>query len=74
MIRAYGDPPSGRQQADVQIPTTEKLRGGVAALLGAMSSMLWMAIGVGLILEGLVVAQDQIWAWLRIMNTKKAPR
>lgn len=46
------------------------LRAGVSFGLGLMTS-LWMAIGVGCIIGGLVVAQDQVLAWIRTLQTKK---
>lgn len=46
------------------------LRAGVSFGFGLLNS-LWMAIGVGLILGALVVAQDQVLAWLRTLQTKK---
>jgi hypothetical protein len=46
------------------------LRSVVAAGLAAISSM-WMAIGLGLLLGAAVIAQDQIWAWLRRSWTRK---
>lgn len=46
------------------------LRAVVAFGLGALNSM-WMAIGVGLIAGAAVIAQDQIWAWIRRMHVKK---
>lgn len=46
------------------------LRAVIAFGFGLLSSM-WMAIGVGLLLGGAVVAQEQIWARLRQLNAKK---
>ncbi len=37
----------------------------------SMLTTMWVAIGVGLIAGGLVVAQDQIWAWIRRHMAKK---
>lgn len=46
------------------------LRAAIAFGLGLLNSM-WMAIGVGLLLGAVFVAQDQIFAWLRTLNAKK---
>lgn len=46
------------------------LRAVVAFGIGLLTTM-WVAIGVGLIVGGLVVMQDQIWAWVRSHMTKK---
>lgn len=46
------------------------LRTGVGVLIGMLST-LWVAVGVGLILGGLIVAQDQILAWIRRSMIKK---
>lgn len=46
------------------------LRSIVGFGFSLMTSM-WMAIGAGLLLGAAVVAQDQILAWLRTLNTKK---
>lgn len=46
------------------------IRSIVSFGLGLLTS-LWMAIGVGLLLGAAVVAQDQIFAWLRTLNSKK---
>jgi hypothetical protein len=46
------------------------LRAAVAFGIGLLTTM-WVAIGVGLIVGGLVVMQDQIWAWVRTHMTKK---
>lgn len=56
--------------AAVQTAAFLLFRAAVAFGLGLMSS-LWMAIGVGLIAGALVVAQDQIWAWVRASMLKK---
>lgn len=49
------------------------LRAAVSFGLGLMTSM-WMAIGVGLLLGACVIAQDQIFAWLRTLNNKKGTK
>ncbi|WP_281873174.1 hypothetical protein [Brachybacterium paraconglomeratum] len=46
------------------------LRAAVSFGLGLLTS-LWMAIGVGLLIGAAVVAQDQIWAWIRTRMLKK---
>ncbi|OYO00728.1 hypothetical protein CGZ95_08890 [Enemella evansiae] len=46
------------------------LRAGVAFGISLLTSM-WVAIGVGLIVGGLVVAQDQILSWIRTSMVKR---
>lgn len=46
------------------------LRTVIAFGLGLLNSM-WMAIGVGLLVGGALVAQDEILAWLRKVNVRK---
>lgn len=46
------------------------LRAGMGFLFGLLSNM-WMAIGVGLLIGGAIVAQNEIFAWLRKLNAKK---
>lgn len=46
------------------------LRAGVDFGLGLLTS-LWMAVGVGLLVGAAIVAQDQIWAWIRTLHNKK---
>jgi|JI8StandDraft_1071087.scaffolds.fasta_scaffold194968_2 hypothetical protein len=56
--------------AAVQTAAFLIFRAAVAFGLGLLSSM-WMAIGVGLIAGALVVAQDQIWSWVRGSMVKR---
>lgn len=49
------------------------LRAAVAFGIGLLTS-LWIAIGIGLIIGGLMVAQDQIWSWIRTRMVNKAGR
>ncbi|GAB3616576.1 hypothetical protein GCM10027416_11330 [Okibacterium endophyticum] len=46
------------------------LRAGVAFAFGLMSS-LWMAAGFGLLFGAAVLAQEQIWAWIRTLHNSK---
>lgn len=46
------------------------LRAGMGFLFNLMTNM-WMAIGIGLLIGGAIVAQNEILAWLRKLNTKK---
>lgn len=46
------------------------LRAAMGFLFGLLSNM-WMAIGVGLLIGGAIVAQNEIFALLRKLNAKK---
>lgn len=46
------------------------LRAAMGFMFGLMTNM-WVAIGIGLIIGGGIVAQNEILAWLRKLNTKK---
>lgn len=49
------------------------LRTAVSVGIGMLTSW-WIALGVGLIVGGLVIAQDQILAWLRANMIKKGAK